>query len=432
MAELAFGGTNTEAKKEQNYKNSPLGPYVEMQRSAFASISDKRAEKQYKERETEISPWLEDVVLANSGNAALLYYQAFLLRPEPSEAISDKINTIFGGEEADREVRTYLGHCLPMINLTEIASRIPQCAWGMWHGPGSGFYVGDLRSNVISLTKILGVDARTLATDGHYRAALEHCLTLRRLARHLSSDSKLYLISREPDFIALRMVQHVLGVMPLDVDTLMWFRGQLATVQGEQPVYTIMLQTHLKSILNNMRTHPTLLAKLRNQLVEKAEDEQSKDIARNLTDEQLLAHARGPYTAYLDLIFKVIDSEMTYEQKYALMKSLTNKLRDEYDDDPVVAQVLYRCATDSVILGQYSKQVGHIAHINGIKTAVEIYLVLAKTGKLPEKLPDYLPKDPFTGQDFVYEITDDGFALRCQGEEFLRRMNHFLEFKVKK
>ena len=80
----------------------------------------------------------------------------------------------------------------------------------------------------------------------------------------------------------------------------------------------------------------------------------------------------------------------------------------------------------------YPFLIGHQAHTNGIKAAVEVYLTLAKTERLPEKLPDFLPKDPFTGRDFVYETTDEGFALRCQGEEFLRRKNRFLEFKVKK
>jgi len=74
----------------------------------------------------------------------------------------------------------------------------------------------------------------------------------------------------------------------------------------------------------------------------------------------------------------------------------------------------------------------HKACVNGTKAAVEVYLVLAKTGKLPDKLPDYLPKDPFTGRDFGYEKTDEGFALRCQDEEFLTRKKKQLEFKVQR
>ena len=64
----------------------------------------------------------------------------------------------------------------------------------------------------------------------------------------------------------------------------------------------------------------------------------------------------------------------------------------------------------------YSYQVGRLAYTNSVKAAVEVYLIVAKTGRLPEKLPEYVPKDPFTGLDFVYETTDEGFTLRCQGD----------------
>jgi len=51
---------------------------------------------------------------------------------------------------------------------------------------------------------------------------------------------------------------------------------------------------------------------------------------------------------------------------------------------------------------------------------------------LPEKLPVYLPKDPYTGKDFEYEITNEGFVLHCKGEDLYQRLWRWLEFKVKK
>jgi hypothetical protein len=256
---------------------------------------------------------------------------------------------------------------------------------------------------------------------------------LRRLARHVGDDTVfLHLASITPDVLALRTAQHVLGVMPPDVDSLTWFRGQLAAVQGAPPSFAKTLQADFESVLDRMRTDPVLLAKLRNRLVEKAEDEEAKKIARNLTDEQLLSRAREPYERFLDSILRVLDSDMTYEQRYAEIQRLTNKLMEEYASDPAAAQVILWCATDTVIAEQYPRYVGHIAHFNGLRAAVEIYLVAAKTGRLPEKLPDYLPKDPFTGRDFVYEITDDGFALRCQGKAFQKGRMTLLEFKIKR
>lgn len=318
-----------------------------------------------------------------------------------------------------------------MIDLAEMASRIPQCTWGVSRGRGFRFNESDLTSEAWKLGRILLVDARTLAADGHYRVALERCLMVRRVARHLGEDSDLELAARKPDLMALRTVQHVLSLMPPDVEIITWFRGQLALVQGMPLSLPRTLQANFKSYLYHMRTHPVLPARLRTLLVETAEDEQAKEDSRSLTDEQLLARAREGFAQFLDLIFRITDSEMTYEQECVQMQKLTDKLKEGDDGDRVVGFVMPVSGVDPMAGGNYPFQVGHQAHINATKAAVEVYLVLAKTGQLPEKVPDYLPKDPFTGRDLVYEITDDGFALRCQGEAFLSGKNRWLEFKVR-
>jgi hypothetical protein len=174
---------------------------------------------------------------------------------------------------------------------------------------------------------------------------------------------------------------------------------------------------------------------MRKELVEKAENEQAKENVRNLTDEQILSRALKPFPCFFDSIFRILDSEMSYEQKCAQMQRLIDKLKEEEGTDPLVAHIINNSDID-VILGppspQYQFYVGRQAHINGIKAAIEVYLVVAKTGRLPKILPDGLPKDPFTSRDFVYEITGEGFALRCQGKEFLERKYRLLEFKIKK
>ena len=422
----AFGGAKAEPPKPE------IPEIVKLQRRVSAAAKDRRAEEAYEKRDTEIAPWIEDAAPPNPDNAALLYYQAFLLRPEPNMTTSQKMEDVLRGAEPDRQTRIYLGHCLPMIQVAEMASRIPQCTWGIRNGRGHGFDRLFLSPSVYHLARILIVDARMLAAGGHYRAALERCLTMRQLARHLGEDSKLNLLARNPDLMALITVQHVLSVMPPDEEILMWFRGQLAVVQGLPLSFAEILRAKSKSFFNLMRTNPGTLALLRRVLVDKAEDEQAKESARNLTDEQILSRAREPFPRFIDSIVRILDSEMTYEQKRAQMQRLINKLEEGDGIDPVAKYAILVPGIDSMIDRQYTFLVGHSAHINGVKAAVEVYLVIAKTGQLPKTLPDGLPKDPFTGRDFVYEITDEGFALRCQGEEFLKRQYQLLEFKVKK
>ncbi len=134
--------------------------------------------------------------------------------------------------------------------------------------------------------------------------------------------------------------------------------------------------------MNHVQTNPDPLKYMRKELIEKAENEQAKENARNLTDEQILSRARKPFPRFFDSIFRILDSEITYEQKCAQIQRLIDKLKEEEGTDPLVAHIINNSDID-VILGpprrQYRFYVGHQAHINGVKAAVEVYIVIAKT-----------------------------------------------------
>ncbi|MHC4298103.1 MAG: hypothetical protein ACYS7Y_12450, partial [Planctomycetota bacterium] len=71
-------------------------------------------------------------------------------------------------------------------------------------------------------------------------------------------------------------------------------------------------------------------------------------------------------------------------------------------------------------------------HSNAIKTAIEIYMIKAKTGRLPNALPADLLGDLFSGRPFQYDKTADGFILRCRGKDLDKDETYKYEFKVKK
>jgi len=72
------------------------------------------------------------------------------------------------------------------------------------------------------------------------------------------------------------------------------------------------------------------------------------------------------------------------------------------------------------------------AHANAVKAAIEVMLRRGKAGRLPDAIPAGLPKDPFSGKDFEYEKTGEGFIFRCRGKDLNRDEIHQYEFKVKK
>ena len=277
------------------------------------------------------------------------------------------------------------------------------------------------------------MDAGTLAADGHYDVALERCLTVRRIARHLSDDPELYRFAMQPDVLALHKIRDVLSLMPPDVDTLTWFRGQFAVIPAPRLSFAKELQHRVKIQLDAMRTHPDHLRGFRDAAVMKADTEQAKDNVRNLTDEQFRLRAHEGLVRFTDSIFRILDGEAAHEQKLAEMEGLVDEKMKDDATDPVLKGIMSAMNMKGQINVTYLRQiVEHETRVNGTKAAVEVYLVLAKTGELPEKLPSHLPKDPFTGRDFAYEITDEGFAIRPQSPEFLSRKDRYLEFKVRK
>jgi len=313
------------------------------------------------------------------------------------------------------------------------------CIWDMW--PERQPLQIALRKEIFPLAEVVLGDAVTLAADGHYRVALERCLTVRRFARHLSGVS--YSVPTIPfsmacDNYALCTIQYVLGVIPPDAEVLTWFRGQLAAVQGATPHFTTIFQAYVNAQLYDIRTNHARLEREKDLVVKEAEGEQAKEKVRNLTDEQFVSRARRGIQNLIDRIFRIVDSEMPYDRKRAEVHRIINELSDADGTDPVDKAIMKLVGLSTINIDEWTSyywlplEAQHLAQTNGIKAAVEVYLVLAQTGRLPEKLPEYLPKDPFTGRDFVYEITDKGFALRCQGEEFLKGNNRWLEFKVRR
>jgi hypothetical protein len=184
--------------------------------------------------------------------------------------------------------------------------------------------------------------------------------------------------------------------------------------------------------LQSVRTGPEILESLREHLAEKTDDENTRVEILGLTDEEIIDIVRETYADFLDSVFHVMDSELMYEEKILEIQKLEEKFIDEYitDTTPWSLAVLF-LAGSTTVDEQYNIKVRNTAQFNALKAAIEIYLIQARTGQLPDALPDGLPKDPYSGQDFGYEITEYGFTFHSQGEDFQDRGAKLLEFKVK-
>lgn len=487
--------------------SSPSKPY---------HYKDRQALEAYEKRNAEIDSWIKDDEIPDHNNAALLYYQALLLRPDHNQKIINMFCDVFYGKaEPDMRIKILLGQWLPSMKISEIASRIPECTWEVWPEivwPEEKISRIFLITTFRHLSYIIAVDAIVLASENHYRAALERCMTIRRIARHLSHEPQLHLGSGACEATALKTIHCMLGDMPLDADILTWLQGRLATFQEAIPLHERILQNCLRTEIDIIQS--SSIARLRGMLIKRAADEKVKQHIRDLTDDQIRNQALEAVQGFYDSIFAMLHSNKSAEQKrvemqevrgqptkkdlrelmntiykefggniLSLIMGIQHEITDEQrlaeiqkiidkSSDPNAIELLTKFShavgedinfgflvnremtdqqkrtemqnvidklneafaietpTFGLLLnpndGDFESRVSHTAHINSLKVAVELYLIMAKTGQLPEELPDDLPKDPYTGRDFLYKKNKDGFSLGCRSDVFKRGKESFV------
>jgi len=96
---------------------------------------------------------------------------------------------------------------------------------------------------------------------------------------------------------------------------------------------------------------------------------------------------------------QIIESDKLYKEKYAEIRKLTDplSLEERAASGDLIAFFKF-CA--SSIETYYILMIQNTAHLSALRAAIEIYLAMAKAGRVPKVLPDGLPKDPYSGKGF--------------------------------
>ena len=352
-------------------------------------------------------------------NAALLYYQALVLRPEPDDY--RMIEDVLHDAEPSDELREYLKapSCRETLRLAEAGTQIPDCDWGCRRAEGAGLSTSAM-GELIRLGKLLCADARTLSHDGEYRAALERCLTVRRFAAHLGDDSSmLYGMAYGVDAMALRSVQNILGSMPPDVETLVWLQQQLKTVHGTPWELAVAIRrSHMAQVDTTLRMGSEGRGGWKEEFVEGITDPSVREEIRSMTEQEILAEARESYAKIIESAISVIASEAPIESRHEALAPLRRELAEESKNGGPVSLLEHHWSAMSKWLNFLS---GHALWYNSTVVAVDVYLTRARTGQLPAALTKDLPKAPYNGRDFEYERTRDGFVLRYLKKEHAGR-----------
>lgn len=362
-------------------------------------------------------------------NAAVLYYKAFLMLREPSEDVKNMMRDLREGTiKPNDQIRQHLQENKVVMEFVEAAAEIRECDWGHDVSRGLGVLMPELLK--VRLTAFMLIaKAQILAEEGECKAALSKCLTVHKMARHIS-DSLLisYLVSASLNDLANQRIQDVLSRMPQDVETLTWLKSQVVAISVNAPSLQKAMVTEKEISMQEIRKEriDSLLEDMGDDFVK---DEITADGVERVRagDPKFFKDNREYYTNIMDDVIVALD--LPYQQSHRRLDELNDRAQKDAKENPaaIMAALLSPASSRVCTVGTKSR-----TFFNATRAAIDIYIVKAKTGRLPEKLPADLPKDLFSGKDFEYEKTGDGFILRCQGRDLDKDEIYHYEFNVPK
>lgn len=348
-------------------------------------------------------------------NAALLYYQAFLLYEKPDTTMEQMLDDFRAGKIGVNEIiREHLEKNRRVIEYVVKAASLPHCDWGYDYSQGIDLTLVN-SSAVKRITFLLSTEAQVLAAQGDYRTALDHCVALHQMALHVVDRPLItYLIGIGTSGVANRAIQNVLAAVPKDAETLSRLKAQLSRIQAAFPSLENVLTQEGQICAATMRKDKV-------SVVIRVLEQDDEDFGASVTKQRLLTgdeaffeRNRTHWSRAIATLVGVLKSGQPYAQTYAQLSEQGKKLASESKDNPdATFTAMSLPAIDRIYLLATRLQ----AHFNALQTAIDLYIARAKTAKLPEALPAGAPLDPFSGRPFEYEKARDHFLLRCRAPE---------------
>ncbi|MBP7053970.1 MAG: hypothetical protein KBE65_23405 [Phycisphaerae bacterium] len=343
------------------------------------------------------------------------------------EGLFGAVESVRQGAEPNETIREAVGHwrCRDAIALVLAGTRVSACDWGVL--PGHKFDYGMLWT-LLHLGRLLEADARILAADGQYRAALEVCLAMRRFASHIGDATYIMYANAEGvDEWALRTMHSVVGRMPPDPNTLAWLRNELASTSG----VPWRLEQALKGFGDTQRwflqKQPQELVAARERVLSQVKDSGVENRVADLTPEEMLRCAVRSYDEFVTAASKTLGGSLSCKEVYAQLSQLDDQLNEKMAaGDPVSLLVNGR----SIAAAYYRMHLVATARENALLVALTLYQVQSETGHLPDAIPAGLPKDPCGGGAFEYGKTAEGFVLRCASWPWKPNQTQEFEFRL--
>jgi hypothetical protein len=350
-------------------------------------------------------------------NAAVLYYRSFLLLEEPNDSMKKMLRELKDGNTPlNEQIRQYVERNRKALNEIEKAAGIRNCDWGYDLTEGLSLVLPEI-AKCRQMAYILTADVKILAEKGDYNKAIEKCLAFHEMARHIGNDTMIQrLVGIAIGGIANESIMNILPQISDDTAALERLRARLADAFSRSPSMRTALAKEAEVCENNI-TRDGILA-----IIEGEPCDLPKEILQR--DDEFYVKAREYWRSVMARMQSAFD--LPYSQAVEEFEKIFNSVKKDMEEKPEVIVTKMLLPAISRICSYDTRWK---THTNAVLAGIDIYIVRAKTGKLPDKLPAGLPKDMFSNKDFLYEKTDTGFVLKCQGKDLDDIVRQY-EFKI--
>jgi len=352
-------------------------------------------------------------------NAAVLYYKMCLMYHAPEAEIREELYDVIAGktEPTDKFVEFIEGQDY-IVEVVMTASQIKSCDWG--HNLSKGFMMRmPTLAHLRKISMLVLADAVILAKKGDCSTAADRCIATYRMAQHIKDGVLICnLVGIAIEKATTTVVQQILATPEVDAKTLRKLKIALDEIAAANTGLVKCMQSEIAATT----TFSTPEEIVRIAIMESGSDVKASDYDKELCEKSIVY-----YKKHMDRMVKVM--ELPYAEAVAGIKELNDKMQADTKKKPeaVLSAVLVP-AIGKVL----STDVKARTDINALRTAVEIYLIKATTGKLPDSLPAQMPKDMFSGRHFEYKTTKTGFTLRCRAKNLKTDKIEEYAFKVAK
>jgi hypothetical protein len=345
-------------------------------------------------------------------NAAVLYYKACMIMEEPNDAVEKMLRQLSKDDSrVNEQVRLCLESNREVIREIVTAAQIKNCDWGYDFSQGAFMLLPHLKK-FRDAACLLAADAKILAEKGNYKTAIERCITIHKMGIHLGDD---FLISRlvgnAIGTLANKCIVEILPQVSNDTETLQWLRTQLADVSSRYPSIGATVRKDA-GIWSNSINREGILEVVRNSGLSKNDLDKAEQVIRQNDNNEFYVRIIEYYKHITSRI--QIAYDLPYPQAKQVLGDLYKEVKDTAKEKPeaAITEVLLPVINRALTVDTRER-----TRLNAVRAGIEIYIIRAKTGKLPDELPAGLPKDMFSGKDFLYEKTDAGFILTGQGKD---------------